>query len=134
MSDGSSPGLVLVSHSAAIAEGLAALAKEVAGDSVAIIPAGGGPEGTLGTNGDLIAEAIKEADSGAGVAVLADLGSALLSIKAVLAEGMVEGIDARLVDAPLVEGTVAAAVTASIGADLDGVVAAAQEAWNVRKL
>ena len=78
--------------------------------------------------------AILQADSGAGVVVLADLGSAVLSAKAVLAEGMTDGIDVRLVDAPLVEGAVAAAVTASIGADLDGVVAAAEEAWNVRKL
>ena len=102
--------------------------------SVSILPAGGGPEGTLGTDGDLVARAILQADSGAGVVVLADLGSAVLSAKAVLAEGMTDGIDVRLVDAPLVEGAVAAAVTASIGADLDGVVAAAEEAWNVRKL
>ncbi len=134
MSEGNTPGIVLVSHSAAIAEGLAALAQEVAGESVSIVPAGGGPEGTLGTDGDLVARAIIQADSGAGVVVLADLGSAVLSAKAVLAEGMTDGIDVRLVDAPLVEGAVAAAVTASIGADLDGVVAAAEEAWNVRKL
>jgi phosphoenolpyruvate---glycerone phosphotransferase subunit DhaM len=134
MSEGNTPGIVLVSHSAAIAEGLAALAQEVAGDGVSILPAGGGPEGTLGTDGDLVARAILQADSGAGVVVLADLGSAVLSAKAVLAEGMTDGIDVRLVDAPLVEGAVAAAVTASIGADLDGVVAAAEEAWNVRKL
>src|SRR3954452_9182473 len=119
MSEAVSPGIVLVSHSAAIAEGLAALAQEVAGESVTILAAGGGPEGTLGTNGDVIAQAIKDADSGAGVAILVDLGSAILSVKAVFAEEMAEGVDARLVDAPLVEGAVAAAVTASIGADLD---------------
>jgi dihydroxyacetone kinase phosphotransfer subunit len=124
----------LVSHSAAIAEGLAALAQEVAGDDVRILAAGGGPEGTLGTSGSVVADAIRRADSGAGVIILADLGSAVLSAKAVLADGMVEGVDARLVDAPLVEGAVAAAVTASIGADLDAVAAAAEEAWNVRKL
>jgi phosphoenolpyruvate---glycerone phosphotransferase subunit DhaM len=134
MSNEVSPGIVLVSHSAAIAEGLASLAQEVAGDSVTILPAGGGPEGTLGTNGELIAERIRAADSGAGVVVLVDLGSAILSVKAVMAEGMIDGIDARLIDAPLVEGAVAAAVTASIGADLDGVAAAAEEAWSVRKL
>ena len=110
-----------MSHSAAIAEGLAALAQEVAGDDVSILAAGGGPEGTLGTDGALRGPRDSgQADSGAGVVILADLGSAVLSAKAVLAEGMVDGIDARLVDAPLVEGAVAAAVTASIGADLDG--------------
>lgn len=123
-----------MSHSAAIAEGLAALAQEVAGDDVRILAAGGGPEGTLGTSGSVVADAIQSADSGAGVIILADLGSAVLTAKAVLSDGMVEGVDARLVDAPLVEGAVAAAVTASIGADLDGVAAAAEEAWNVRKL
>jgi PTS hybrid protein len=134
MSQATTPGIVLVSHSAAIAEGLAALAQEVAGDDVRILPAGGGPEGTLGTSGTVVADAIRRADSGAGVIILADLGSAVLSAKAVLADGMAEGVDARLVDAPLVEGAIAAAVTASIGADLDAVAAAAEEAWNVRKL
>jgi phosphoenolpyruvate---glycerone phosphotransferase subunit DhaM len=134
MSEPVSPGIVLVSHSAAIAEGLAALAGEVAGPDVLIVPAGGGPDGTLGTDGALVERAIHEASSGAGVAVLADLGSAILSVKAVLADGGVDDIDVRLVDAPLVEGAVAAAVTASIGADLDAVAAAAEEAWSVRKL
>ena len=121
MSEANTPGIVLVSHSAAIAEGLAALAQEVAGDDVSILPAGGGPEGTLGTERRRwLPTPSAEADSGAGVIVLADLGSAVLSAKAVLADGMAEGVDARLVDAPLVEGAIAAAVTASIGADLDG--------------
>src|SRR5690348_7085599 len=134
MTDGSSPGIVLVSHSAAIAEGLVALTREVAGDGVSIMAAGGGLDGTLGTDGGLVARAIRQADTGAGVVVLADLGSAVLSTKAVLEDGMVDGVEARLVDAPLVEGAVAAAVMASIGAGLDAVVAAAEEAWNVRKL
>lgn len=129
-----SPGIVLVSHSAAISEGLAAMVLEVAGDEVRILPAGGGPDGTLGTDGDRIAEAIRAADGGAGVVVLADIGSAILSVRAVLNDGMVDGVTAMLADAPLVEGAVAAAVTASIGGDIDSVRAAAEEAWNVRKL
>ena len=134
MDDTRSPGIVLVSHSAAIAEGLAAMAREVAGDGVTIVPAGGGPEGTLGTDGGRVAGALVEADSGAGVVVLADIGSAILSIRAVLADGMADGVNAVLADAPLVEGAIAAAVTAATGGDLDAVRSAAEEAWDVRKL
>jgi PTS hybrid protein len=129
-----SPGIVLVSHSAAISEGLAAMVLEVAGDEVRIVAAGGGPDGTLGTDGGRIADAIRAADSGAGVVVLADIGSAILSVRAVLNDGMADGVTAVLADAPLVEGAIAAAVTASIGGDVDSVRAAAEEAWNVRKL
>jgi dihydroxyacetone kinase phosphotransfer subunit len=129
-----SPGIVLVSHSAAIAEGLAAMAAEVAGGDVRIVAAGGGPGGTLGTDGGRVADAVREADSGAGVVILADIGSAVLSVRAVLNDGMANGVAAVLADAPLVEGAIAAAVTASVGGDREAVRAAAEDAWNVRKL
>jgi dihydroxyacetone kinase phosphotransfer subunit len=129
-----SPGIVLVSHSAAIAEGLAAMAAEVAGGDVLIVAAGGGPGGTLGTDGGRVADAVREADSGAGVVILADIGSAVLSVRAVLNDGMADGVAAVLADAPLVEGAIAAAVTASVGGDREAVRAAAEDAWNVRKL
>jgi dihydroxyacetone kinase phosphotransfer subunit len=129
-----SPGIVLVSHSAAIAEGLAAMAAEVAGGDVRIVAAGGGPGGTLGTDGGRVADAVREADSGAGVVILADIGSAVLSVRAVLNDGMADGVAAVLADAPLVEGAIAAAVTASVGGDREAVRAAAEDAWNVRKL
>lgn len=126
------PGIVLVSHSAKLADGLAAMAREVAGPDVVLVAAGGGPDGTLGTDGARVAEAIGRANQGAGVVVLADLGSAVLSVKACLAE--CDGIDVTLADAPLVEGAIAAAVAASIGADAPAVRQAAEEAWDVRKL
>jgi len=127
-------GIVLVSHSAALAEGLADMADQIAGGEVRIVAAGGGPDGTLGTRGDIIVEAIGEADTGNGVLVLADLGGAILSVKAALASGDVDGTRALLADAPLVEGAIAAAVAASIGQDLEAVRGAAEEAWSVRKL
>ena len=127
-------GIVLVSHSAALAEGLAEMADQIAGGDVRIVAAGGGPDGTLGTSGDVIVAAIGEADTGSGVLILADLGSAILSVKAALASGEVEGTDAVLADAPLVEGAIAAAVSASIGQDLEAARGAAEEAWSVRKL
>ena len=97
-------GIVLVSHSAALAEGLAEMADQIAGGEVRIVAAGGGPGGTLGTRGDVIVDAIAEADSGNGVLVLADLGSAILSVKAALASGDVEGTRAAARGCPACRG------------------------------
>jgi PTS hybrid protein len=124
-------GIVLVSHSRELACGLADLASQVAGTEVRIEAAGGGPEGSLGTNGDLVRDAILRADRGQGVVVLADLGSAVLTVRHVL-EGQANG-HVRLVDAPFVEGAVAAAVMASAGLALDDVVRAAEEARGASK-
>jgi len=125
-------GIVLVSHSSEIASGLAELAGQMAGDAVPIEGVGGGPEGGLGTNGDRVQEALESADAGDGVVVLGDLGSAILTIRHVL-ERSGNG-HVRLVDAPFVEGAVAAAVTASAGSSLDDVARAAEEARGVSKL
>ena len=125
---------MIVSHSAAIATGLAELVAQVAGPDVPIVTAGGGPGGTLGTDGGRVLEALRTVD-GAGAVVLADLGSSLLSVKAALAE-LSPTVAARIVlaDAPLVEGAIAAGVTASTGASLSEVAGAAEEARNVPKL
>jgi dihydroxyacetone kinase phosphotransfer subunit len=126
-------GIVLVSHSAPLAEGLADMAGQVSGGDVPVLAAGGGPDGALGTDPDRIAAAVLDAESGDGVLVLVDLGSAVLSVRALLAEGDLDGARVILADAPLVEGAIAAAAAASIGADLDAAAAAAREAWHVRK-
>ncbi|MFF7178493.1 PTS-dependent dihydroxyacetone kinase phosphotransferase subunit DhaM [Streptomyces sp. NPDC008121] len=128
-------GIVLVSHSAAVASAVAELARGLAGGgpSAPIVAAGGDPGGGLGTSSELIAEAAREADRGAGVALLVDLGSAVLTVKALLAEGDELPEGSRLVDAPFVEGAIAALVTASAGGDLDAVEAAAAEAYTYRK-
>ena len=127
-------GIVLVSYSAALAEGLSDLVGQVSGEDVRVRPAGGSGDGGLGTDPDRIAAAIRDADTGSGVVVLVDIGSAVLSVKAILAGGDVAGIDVRLADAPLVEGAVAASVLAATGADLATVAAAAEEARDVAKL
>ncbi|MGV9562868.1 PTS-dependent dihydroxyacetone kinase phosphotransferase subunit DhaM [Streptomyces sp. NPDC003480] len=128
-------GIVLVSHSAAVAESVADLAKGLAGGATAVpvAPAGGTVDGGLGTSSELVSAAAAAVDRGAGVAVLADLGSAVLTVKALLAEGDELPENTRLVDAPFVEGAVAAVVTASAGADLAAVEAAATEAYGYRK-
>ncbi|QLJ01961.1 PTS fructose transporter subunit IIA [Streptomyces sp. NEAU-sy36] len=136
MSEEKLVGIVLVSHSAEVAASVATLAKGLAGgaEAVPVAPAGGTEAGGLGTSAELIAAAAASADRGAGVAVLTDLGSAVLTVKALLAEGDELPENTRLVDAPFLEGAVAAVVTAAAGADLDGVEAAAKEAYDYRKV
>jgi PTS hybrid protein len=128
-------GLVLVSHSASIAQGLAELVGQVAGPDVAIVTAAGGPGDTLGTDGGRVLEALRSADSGAGAVVLVDLGSSLLSVRAALEELDAEEVERIvLADSPLVEGAIAAGVIASTGASLAEVATAAEEARGARKL
>ena len=133
MSDPSRVGLVLVSHSEKLAEGVAELAAQLGGDEVPIAAAGGTDDGELGTSIEKVERAIRDADQGAGVLLLADLGSAVLTIKALL-DDLADAPHVQLADAPLVEGAVAAVVTASTGADLAAVRASAEEARSYRKL
>jgi PTS hybrid protein len=130
--DTSMVGIVLVSHSASLADGLAELARQMAGPGVEIAPVGGSPSGGLGTDEDGVRAAIRRADSGEGVVLLADLGSSVLTARHVL-ESRANG-HARLVDAPLVEGALAAAVASSAGASIEAVVEAAEGARSASKL
>ncbi len=128
-------GIVVVSHSAQIAAGTVELARQMAGDDVHIEAAGGMPDGTLGTDAAEIMAAISAANSGAGVLVLMDLGSAVLATQTAL-ELLGDDVAAhvRLSGGPLVEGAVVAAVQASIGDDLAAVLAAAEEAASLPKI
>ena len=126
-------GLVLVSHSPAIAEGTAELVSHMVGE-VEVKAVGGDSEGSLGTDPERIQGAIEEMEA-EEVLVFMDLGSAVLSAETVLE--MLSSEDAervRLVDAPFVEGAFAAGVIASSGADADECVEAAMEARTESKL
>ena len=112
-------GIVVVSHSRALAEAAVALAQEmIHGSDVPIAVAAGLDETTFGTDATAIVEAIGAADQGQGVVVLMDLGSAVLSAELAL-ELIDDDVRDRVVlcPAPLVEGLVVAAVTAAGGAD-----------------
>jgi phosphoenolpyruvate---glycerone phosphotransferase subunit DhaM len=124
-------GIVVVSHSESLARGLAELAGQVAGPEVRIEAAGGGPEGSLGTEESRVREAIVQADQGDGVVVLCDLGSSILTVRTLLDER--DGNGVVLADAPLVEGAIAAAVMSSAGQDLEDVARAAEEARGASK-
>ncbi len=125
---------MLVSHSAAVATSVADLARGLAagGPVAPVAAAGGTPDGGLGTSAELILAAAHEVDRGAGIALLVDLGSAVLTVKALLEDDELPP-GSRLVDAPFVEGAAAAVVAASAGATLDAVASAAGEAYTYRK-
>ena len=121
-------GIVVVSHSRQLGNAAVDLANEMvaAGSRPQIAVAAGLDEMTLGTDAAAISEAITAVDSPDGVLVLVDLGSAILSAQMAL-----EFVDpdvaahTRISPAPLVEGLVAAIVTASLGAKLEDVAAEA---------
>lgn len=118
-------GVVVVSHSDALARGVAEVAGQMASD-VAVVAAGGLEDGGIGTSFEKVTAALEAAESGDGVVVLYDLGSARMT-----AELALEVLDddrrarTRLVDGPLVEGALAAATTAAGGGDVEAVAASA---------
>ncbi len=121
--------LVLVSHSEQLAQGVAELAAQMA-PQVLLLPAGGDGAGGLGTSFERVEDALARAtQDGRSAVVLTDLGSAVLTTESVLdlAEPEVAA-RVRIADAPLVEGAVAAAVTAHGGGGLDAVLASAEQA------
>ncbi|WP_295839122.1 dihydroxyacetone kinase phosphoryl donor subunit DhaM [uncultured Microbacterium sp.] len=126
-------GLVAVSHSRPLAEAAVHLALQMGGDDPPTVRiAAGGPDDDLGTDAVAIAAAIDAADSGDGVLVLMDLGSAILSAETAL-EFVAEPERVRLSPAPFVEGLVAAVVTAAGGAGLDAVAAEVRSAGEAKQ-
>lgn len=128
-------GVVIVSHSFKVAEGIREMALQMASPDQKIIAAGGTEENRIGTDAVKILNAINEADEGDGVIVLVDLGSAVLS-----AEVAMEMLDdivrerVRIADTPILEGSISAVVEASIGSPLEAVIATAEEARGINKL
>jgi PTS hybrid protein len=133
-------GLVLVSHSRTLVEGLGEMVAQVAGEEVRVGLAGGTDDGRLGTSAPRITQAIRDvlagaAGEGAQALVLLDLGSAALSLELALEDLEPAEREAVLVsEAPLVEGAILAAVQASVGASLAEVAAAAASAAAMPKL
>jgi len=124
-------GLVVVSHSATAAEGIAEVAGEMGGDT-RIEPVGGDGEGGFGTVPDDIEDALGAADDGDGVVVLVDLGSAVMNAEVALE---LSDADAVIADAPVLEGAVNAAVAAtSPKATVDSVREQAEAAGDIDKL
>ncbi|MCD3350686.1 PTS-dependent dihydroxyacetone kinase phosphotransferase subunit DhaM [Clostridium botulinum D/C] len=112
-------GIVLVSHSSNIVEGLKELLAEMA-PTTPIVTAGGTRDGRIGTDMDKIMEGIQKIYSEDGVIVLFDLGSAYMNAEMAiecLDEEMIHKV--KIIDAPLVEGALTAAVQSSIGKSIE---------------
>jgi PTS hybrid protein len=126
-------GIVLISHSRTLAEGAAELARQMGVGQVAVEPAGGTEDGGLGTSIERLESAVRDAEKGAGVVLIADLGSSVLTAKTFLEDREDAGTEVVLADAPFVEGAVAAASAAAGGAGVTAVSEAATEAYAFRK-
>jgi dihydroxyacetone kinase phosphotransfer subunit len=128
-------GLVIVSHSNKISEGIVDLCYEMAEEDLKIISAGGTSDGRIGTDPILIKESIEKAYDGYGVVILADIGSSIMSSELAI-EMLEEGIKEKvqILDTPIVEGSIAVSVQASISNDMEDIKRAAEEARNTRKI
>ena len=124
-------GIVIVSHSAKLAEGVVELARNMGGADLLIQAAGGMDveDSVLGTDPVRILKAIEQVYSEDGVLVLMDLGSAILSSEMAL-EMLSEEKRAKIVlcEAPIVEGAIAAAIQARVGGSLQQVISEARSA------
>ncbi|PMB38814.1 phosphoenolpyruvate--protein phosphotransferase [Fischerella thermalis CCMEE 5205] len=124
-------GIVIVSHSRQLAEGVRELALQMVQGHVPIAIAAGidDPANPLGTDAMQVYEAIASVYSDDGVLVLMDLGSAFMS-----AEMALEFLPSEqqqhiyLCAAPLVEGAIAAVVAAASSSDIQRVITEAQGA------
>lgn len=126
-------GIVVVSHSPALARAAVDLALQMVGETPpAIAIAAGAGEGIIGTDAVKVAQAIDEVASGDGVLVFMDLGSAVLS-GTMATEFMTTNDEVRLTDAPFVEGLIAAVVLANAGASLSEVDSEARAAMGAKQ-
>ena len=127
-------GIVIVSHSAGLADGVVELARQMGGEELALEAAGGMEDGEIGTDAERVKAAIERARSDDGVLVLMDLGSAVMSAEMAAEMVAMEDADLRVVlsEAPLVEGAVAAAARARGGSPLDEVAAEARAALGMK--
>ncbi|AJQ29266.1 dihydroxyacetone kinase phosphoryl donor subunit DhaM [Pelosinus fermentans] len=127
-------GVVIVSHSQKVAEGIREMALQMSAPEQKIIAAGGMADGGIGTDAFQVSEAIISANTGDGVAVMVDLGSAVLSTETAF-EFLDEELRAKvqIADAPILEGAISAVVEASLGSALAAVIATAEGARTLNK-
>ena len=127
--------ILVVSHSREAAQGIASVASQMGGKGVMVAACGGAEDGGLGTSASAICAVLEELlEKFDGVLVIPDLGSAVLSAKAAI-DMLGDRADRVLIaDGPVLEGTLFAAVEASIGAGLEQLAAVVDETRNLKKL
>ncbi|MHA6512599.1 dihydroxyacetone kinase phosphoryl donor subunit DhaM [Tessaracoccus sp. Z1128] len=120
-------GIVVVSHSRALAEAAVELAMQMVHEAPSPVAiAAGMPDGGLGTDATAVAAAVAEVDRGDGVVIFVDMGSALMSAEMGVEFAGVENV--RILAAPFVEGLTAGLVRAVGGASLADVAEEAESA------
>src|SRR6056297_1106880 len=125
-------GIVVVSHSSKVAEGVVDIAKQVSNEAIPIMAAGGTSDGRIGTDAMKIKDAIESVDQGNGVLIFVDLGSAILSAETAIDLLGAESVE--IVDAPLVEGVIASSVQVTITNDIEDIKRVANESKNMNKI
>lgn len=115
-------GIVVISHSEKIAEGLVEMALQMA-PNAPIRAAGGTNDGRIGTDIGKISEAIKSVYSNDGVVILFDLGSAYMNAEMAIdfLEDDIDKEKIEIIDSALVEGVITASVESSIGSSREGI-------------
>jgi len=126
--------IILVSHVKEIAEGVKKLAEQMKQGEVEIIAVGGTADGDIGTDPDAIELAVKEVNKEDGIIILADLGSAIMSVNMVL-DWLDDEVREKIVlaDAPFVEGAVVAAVEAGMGNPIEEILESIESAEMIKK-
>ena len=124
-------GIVIVSHSPKLAEGVVDITRVMAAECP-VAAAGGADDGGFGTSFEKIRAAVKSVDGGDGVVILMDMGSAVMTAEMVIEE--LGRKDVVLADCPIAEGAVAASVASLCGDALPDVKAKAEATWNEKKV
>ena len=127
-------GIVIVSHSPKVADGVKDLALQMSKKNQPIEAVGGTEDGKIGSDPMRILSAIEKVNQGEGVIVLADIGSSIMSVgvaKEMLDEDVANSV--YLANAPLVEGTIAAVIEASMGSRVDKILQTANDSRNLNK-
>ncbi|MGI6150404.1 MAG: dihydroxyacetone kinase phosphoryl donor subunit DhaM [Christensenellales bacterium] len=127
--------IVIVSHSEKVAAGAAEIAAEMNTANIPIVAAGGTGDGRIGTNAERIVNAINSVYCGDDILVFADLGSAILSTE--MAMDLLDpevAAKVRIVDAPIVEGVVVAAIQAGLTDNVDEIIEVAEGSKLIPKI
>ncbi|MBR0260709.1 MAG: PTS-dependent dihydroxyacetone kinase phosphotransferase subunit DhaM [Selenomonadaceae bacterium] len=124
-------GIVIVSHSQKLAEGVAEISKMMAANAP-IAAAGGLEDGELGTSYEKICAAVEEVYSADGVIILMDMGSAVMTTEMVLED--LDKPNVKMIDCPLVEGAVLAAVESAGGRSLEEISERMEESRTMKKI
>ena len=127
------PGIVVVCHNRKLAGELINFSREMQHAEFGLENGGGTGTEAYGTNPEIIMEAVRKADSGSGVLVFVDLGSAIMSTEIAL-EMLAGETEARIADVPLIEGLISAVAGNFPGMTLEELEKTAMESRNYSKL